>query len=185
MLKTMKRPKTLAFQPAPIAWLSARLPVGGRVVTAIVRLWRTRDAGRCQLCRDCTAKGNFGDHLPFKVCLIAVDGLVEPDKVPLFATRGLARVDDGTGNADGEAGRETAALRPFVGDGKAVGEDRDRLAQRRPRSLTRLMRGPPISPACAAASAPHPGARGRRRRSGLAGTIPGRRDQESFHARVV
>lgn len=116
---------SVPLQPGPFCWLSARLPVGRHVITALVRLWRSGDAERCRLCRDCTATS----VLSFRWCLVLVDAQVEPEEVPLFSTRDLPRVDGVAGDAGGESGRGAAGLGTFLGGAQAVGEARDQLAE--------------------------------------------------------
>jgi hypothetical protein len=64
-------------QPLPVSILVARMPIGGRVVTAITRQWLPGDSARCRLC----PAGRCGAHED--VCLLLFDREIPDAEVPL------------------------------------------------------------------------------------------------------
>lgn len=79
--------ETISLQPRPLRSHVSYKQIGNRTVTAIARVWRPGDAGRCMLCpagQCCAVKD---------VCLIQVEEHVPSDSAGMFSSVGRPRDD--------------------------------------------------------------------------------------------
>lgn len=76
----------IALQPAPEDTSVTHFEVGGRDMTAIARLWRPDEVGRCRLCDRCQLAAYPGARL----CSLVVDGHVPEERAGMFSEADVA-----------------------------------------------------------------------------------------------